>query len=142
MTGNKWPMPSANLARVLKRFYTDSQGGLTIEFVMWVPVLVGLISLAVQTSMIFTTQSNYWSVARDTARIVARHAMTKTAAETYATSRAATSLTTPTVEVTISGAAVTVEIAAPAASITPFNGIDVLSDVTIGASVTQALEPI
>jgi Flp pilus assembly protein TadG len=126
----------------LRRFFSRSQGGMTIEFIMWVPVLVGVISLTVQTSMIFTTQSNYWSVARDTARIVARHAMTETVAETYAISQASTNMVTPTVDVTIGNSSVTVLISAPASSVTPFSGIGILSGVTIGATVTQALEPI
>jgi len=96
----------------------------------------------VDVSLLFMTQSNYWSVSRDTARLVARHAMTEAAAESYAQTRATFAGNVPTTDVTINGATVTVTISNPASEIAPFNALGLSGDRVIDASVTQTLEPI
>ncbi|MGR3661089.1 MAG: TadE/TadG family type IV pilus assembly protein [Paracoccaceae bacterium] len=126
----------------VKKFRKDAKGSVTIEFVMWLPVLFFMLLLVVDASVLFMTQSNYWSVSRDTARLVARHAMTEDAAEDYAANNAIWRSVTPTVTVSIVGAAVTVSMAAPSSSIAPFSILGFAGGSTINASITQTLEPI
>lgn len=126
---------------LIRKFRDDDGGLVSFEFALWMPVLVAVISLTMQVSMIFLTQSNYWSVSRDTARLVARHAMDETAAETYARDQAGNVLVTPTTDVQLGNATVTVTISAPAASLSPFSAFGFLADSMVVASVTQTLEP-
>lgn len=126
----------------LNRFRKDTEGNVTIEFVMWLPVLLFMLLLVVDASVLFMTQSNYWSVTRDTARLVSRHAMTESAAEEYAAGNAVWRKITPDVTVSINGATVTVSMGAPSSSIAPFGILGFAGNSTINASITQTLEPV
>ena len=125
----------------MKRFRKDSEGSVTVEFVMWVPVFALILLLVVDASVVFMTQSNYWSVSRDTARLVARHAMTADAAETYAVNNALWRNVSPTVAVNIDNATVTVTVGAPSSRIAPFGVLGFAVGSMVSASITQTLEP-
>ncbi len=49
-------------------FLGDETGVVTIEFVLWVPIFVGLLVFVSDASIIYLTHSEMWNVARDTAR--------------------------------------------------------------------------
>ncbi len=49
-------------------FLRDEKGDVTIEFVLWVPIFVGLFVFVTDASIIYLTHSEMWSVARDTTR--------------------------------------------------------------------------
>ncbi len=49
-------------------FLGDEKGVVTIEFVLWVPIFVGLFVFVTDASIIYLTHSEMWSVARDTTR--------------------------------------------------------------------------
>ncbi len=49
-------------------FLRDEKGAVTIEFVLWVPIFVGLFVFVTDASIIYLTHSEMWSVARDTSR--------------------------------------------------------------------------
>jgi hypothetical protein len=49
-------------------FLRDEKGAVTIEFVLWVPIFVGLLVFVTDASIIYLTHSEMWSVARDTTR--------------------------------------------------------------------------
>ncbi len=55
------------MRRVLT-FLRDEKGVVTIEFVLWVPIFVGLFVFVTDASIIYLTHSEMWSVARDTTR--------------------------------------------------------------------------
>ena len=126
----------------LKNLATSESGSMSMEFVIAVPLFVAMISGATDLSRVFVDQSNYYSAARDTARVVARHAMDEAAAEAYATSRVSqiTSATAIT-NVTIDTTSVTVSISAPISALAKFNFLDWLNLGTLTAEVTHALEP-
>lgn len=128
------------LSRV-KRFWRGTDGSASVEFVLWMPVFVAIMMLTIDTSILFTSQSNYWSVSRDTARLVSRHAMTETDAEAYAAARASMLWTQPTADVTINGPTVTVNLTAPASSLSIFNALGLASTFDIDATVTHTMEP-
>ena len=49
-------------------FLRNETGAVTIEFVLWVPIFVGLLVFVTDASIIYLTHSEMWSVARDTTR--------------------------------------------------------------------------
>jgi Flp pilus assembly protein TadG len=49
-------------------FLDDEKGAVTIEFVLWVPIFVGLLVFVTDASIVYLTHSEMWSVARDTVR--------------------------------------------------------------------------
>jgi len=49
-------------------FLGDEKAAVTIEFVLWVPIFVGLLVFVTDASIIYLTHSEMWSVARDTTR--------------------------------------------------------------------------
>ena len=129
------------LAR-LKTLLKSDDGNMSMEFVFAVPLFVAMISGATDLSRVFVDQSNYYSAARDTARIVARHAMDETTAEAYAAARVAQITSAATItDVTIDTTSVTVSISAPISAIAKFNFLDWLNLGTVTAEVTHALEP-
>ena len=117
---------------------------MSIEFLFAVPLFVAMISGATDLSRVFVDQSNYYSAARDTARIVARHAMDEGPAQAYATARIAQITSAQSIiDVTIDKAAgeVTVSISAPISALAKFNFLDWLNLGTLTAEVTHTLEP-
>ena len=129
------------LAR-LKTLLKSDDGNMSMEFLFAVPLFVAMISGATDLSRVFVDQSNYYSAARDTARIVARHAMDEAAAEAYAAARVAQITSAPTItDVTIDSTSVTVSISAPVSALAKFNFLDWLNLGTLTAEVTHALEP-
>ncbi len=48
-------------------FLRDETGAVTIEFVLWVPIFVGLLVFVTDASIIYLTHSDMWSVTRDLA---------------------------------------------------------------------------
>jgi Flp pilus assembly protein TadG len=129
-------------AAALRRFGQRDDGNVTVEFVLWVPVLCAILMLFVDTSLAYMSQSNFWNISRETARIVSRHAFDASAAEAYARSRLDLGDYHPDVQVSINGQAVTVTISALSSAVTPFGILDFALDQRISASVTNVLEPI
>ena len=129
------------LAR-LKTLLKSDDGNMSLEFVIAVPLFVAMISGATDLSRVFVDQSNYYSAARDTARVVARHAMDEAAAEAYATARVSQITNAAAVtDVTIDTTSVTVSISAPISALAKFYFLDWLNLGTLTAEVTHALEP-
>ena len=60
--------PVVDLMRTISTFLGDETGAVTIEFILWVPIFVGLLIFVTDASIIYLTHSEMWSVARDTTR--------------------------------------------------------------------------
>lgn len=54
--------------RLLKRFARDDDGGATVEFVMWLPMVLLTFGLTVDVSMIFHSQSQVLRIIQDANR--------------------------------------------------------------------------
>ena len=128
--------------RFKRKFQKDDGGGVTIEFMLWVPVFVALMTGAVDIGTIFANKSNYWGVARDTARQVARHAMTNSEAEAYAAIQATFGSVVPTVTVSTTTTEVTVSISGSTDTIAAFGIFSIFDGGTVSASVTHSIEPL
>lgn len=67
------------------QFLRDERGTMTIEFVLWVPIVVGLLVTGIDATTIFVMHTEMNNVARDTARRMASGNLRSEAdAEAYA----------------------------------------------------------
>ncbi len=130
------------LAKGMRVYRKKDDGTVSVEFVLWMPLFLVILALAIDASLLFMSQSNYWSVSRDTARLVARHAMDGDTAKSYAEMRAGSFFGQPQATVEYGTSTVTVTLSAPAQSIMIFDGMGFAKDLNINARITQALEPI
>lgn len=129
--------------RSLKSFLRSDDGNMAIEFVIMLPLFVVLLAGSVDLSKVYIDQSNAYSVARDTARLVARHAVDEEAAEAYAFARASSYASgVPTTSVDIQNSRVTVTVSAPNAVLAKFGFLDSLVGTSTTATVTHTIEPI
>jgi len=68
-------------------FLGDERGVQTVEFVLWVPIILALIVVTVDAATLYLTHNEMWNVARDTARRMSTGRITSAAeAEAYAVS--------------------------------------------------------
>lgn len=73
------------MTRRLRAFLCEDQGAVTIEFVLWVPIVLGLLITAIDATTLYVTHTEMWNVARDTARrMVTGKIRTLEDAEAYA----------------------------------------------------------
>lgn len=132
----------------------NERGGVTVEFVLWAPVFAALIAGATDITLAFMNQSNFWNVARDTARAISRHAMDETQGEVYAEANAAFANAAPDAVVrcvdgddntvaceNVAARQVIVTITAPATTIDAFGIFGIFKDTTIKAEVRHKMEP-
>lgn len=132
------------LIRRLRAFAEDRSGAAAVEFALWLPMLVAVIMLAADATALFRSQSHYWDVSRETARIVARHALDATDGAHYAAGRLNSNGYTPDVDVAIdpSNQIVTVVVRGDAERLAPFGVLRLALGERIEVRVSQALEPI
>ena len=75
------------MVRRLVPMLRDDRGTMTIEFVLWVPIIMGLLVTAIDATTLYVTHTEMWNVARDTARrMVTGKFSTEAQAEAYAAS--------------------------------------------------------
>lgn len=125
----------------LRCFRKDETASATIEFVLWLPLLLSLFLIATDATVAFMRHSQMWQVSRDTARIVSRHGMSENAAETYARQNAAFGDTVPAVSVQTTGTEVVVAIATPASAMTVFGTLGFAFGQSFTTRVVHAMEP-
>jgi Flp pilus assembly protein TadG len=132
------------LVKCWKRFLSAESGSITVEFSLWIPVLLAVMFLGINASILFSAQSNFWNVSRDTARVVSRHAMGVEDAEAYARDRATLGGYVPDVQVSIDEEAgtVVVVITAEVRSLIPFDVTSFALGDTFSVRVSQSMEPI
>lgn len=73
------------MVRALVQLVKDDRGTMTIEFVLWIPIIVGLLVTAIDATTLYVAHTEMWNVARDTARrMVTGRVLTAAEAEAYA----------------------------------------------------------
>ncbi len=72
------------MKRILRRFIKRDEGNATVEFVLWLPLIAGVIVGTFDLNTVLTTQNHMWSVARDTARRVSTGELDATTGSEYA----------------------------------------------------------
>ncbi len=124
----------------LRRALKDEDGNATIEYVMWLPIIIAIITGAFDLNTILFVQSNMWDVARDTARRITIDELTSASAADYAVGRL--NSTTETYTVTVSEADdVTVVIQRTMEGMSVLGMVGTFRDYQIEASVTMRDEP-
>ncbi len=61
-------MSGVDLMRGILTFLRDDRGSQTIEFVLWLPIIGALLVIISYASILYSTHTEMWNVARDTAR--------------------------------------------------------------------------
>ena len=122
---------------LLKRFRNDEKGTVTIEFVLWLPVFIIIMSLVINTTMLMQTQTMMINVARDASRQVVLAAMTKAQAEEFA--RSSLNNHSYNIEVVESAQVVTTNISVPFSDVVMF-GSQLAGDATLVAAIAMARE--
>lgn len=130
--------------QLCRPFLRQEGGSVTVEFSIWMPVLIAVMFLGINATVLFSAQSNFWNISRDTARVVSRHAMDVDQAEAYARDRARFSNYEPEVEVRIDDqlGIVTVVITADMRALIPFDVASFALGETFSVAVSQSMEPI
>ncbi|SFB79256.1 TadE/TadG family type IV pilus assembly protein [Tropicimonas isoalkanivorans] len=123
-------------------FQKDEDGSVTIEFVLWVPFFAIFLLFAVDATLVFMRQSQMWQISRETARIVSRYGMDEVTAETFAKAYGTVGSTTPTVDVILGTAEVSVDMQLPLAALAPFGILKFAVGDKVAVHVTHAMEPI
>lgn len=54
--------------RGIQTFLRDDRGSQTIEFLLWLPIIMSLLVIITDASILYLTHTEMWNVARDTAR--------------------------------------------------------------------------
>ena len=54
--------------RSMLTFLRDDRGSQTLEFLLWLPIICALLVIISYASILYTTHTEMWNVARDTAR--------------------------------------------------------------------------
>ncbi|MGZ9810550.1 TadE/TadG family type IV pilus assembly protein [Pseudoroseicyclus sp. H15] len=123
--------------RKLRAFRDREDGSVTVEYVMWVPVIFFVFGITVDATMLMQKQSQFFVAARDASRQVAVGALTDAEAQSQLAARF------PGVggldaRVTTSGDFVTTSISAPFSAFTLF--ADAIKDGTVVAEVSMLVE--
>ena len=126
----------------MKHFTKDSSGSVTIEFVLWVPIMFLFLLFAIDSSLAFMRQSQMWQVSRETARIVSRYGMDEATAEAYASSRAVFGTTAAAADVTFGSGDVQVTMSVPIGALAPFGTLNLIMADLFTTRVTHAMEPL
>lgn len=124
------------------RFVKNENGSVTIEFVLWLPVVLLLILTVVDATFAFIGMGNMWQVSRETARIVSRYGMEETAAETWAASQGTFTKSIPDVDVAFETGDVIVTMSTPIHSLTPFGMLSFGTDYAYVTQVRHSMEPL
>lgn len=122
-------------------FLSSEKAAVSIDFLLWVPILFAIVILATDATIAFMRQSHLWQVSRETARIVSRYGMDESTAEAFAQSEATIGSTSPIVDVSIGTTDVSVSISMPVNAMLPFGTLGFALDDNITTRVTHALEP-
>ncbi|NDV00372.1 TadE/TadG family type IV pilus assembly protein [Pseudoroseicyclus tamaricis] len=110
---------------------------MTVEYVMWVPVIFFIFGITVDATMLMQKQSQFFVAARDASRQVAVGALSEGEAETQLAERFA-SVGGISARVQTTGGFVTSTLSAPFSAFTLF--ADAIKDGTIVAEVSMLVE--
>lgn len=130
--------------RTIWKLLDDETGAMTVDFVVWLPLFVGLLVIVTDASILYLTQTEMWNVARDTVRrMTTGQVATKNDAECWAkTELTQTSHLAYNVETTSNEDYNSVRITVPLNDASTFGYFlqPVLGE-TISARVTMRTEP-
>jgi Flp pilus assembly protein TadG len=124
------------LLKLLRLFRKNEDGNASVEFVIWLPIIMGVVVGTFDLNMVLLTQSQMWDVARDVARQVSIGTLDTSTGATYALTQLNSDSNTYTVTITSSTDVVVsisrlMEDIAVIGSLTEFNSYQVNASVTM-----------
>ncbi|ETW14601.1 hypothetical protein ATO8_01800 [Roseivivax marinus] len=124
-----------------RTFARSEDGGSTVEFVIWMPFVVGCLMLILDFSNLMIVDAGLWNASRDTARAVALRRVSEADAEAHFDARMFPRKVPYTFDVTVDGdeVSVTVLVEGEETALTPF--LRRVYDGKLGASVRMLMEP-
>jgi len=129
-----------NMKKLLKRFICGERGNVTVEFVLWLPLIAGIIVATFDLNIVLMTQSNMYNVARDTARRVSTGQLNASTGQDYAQQYLNYMGFEYGVEIT-TGENVTVEITTSLGRVAALGVMGAMKGYNLNASVTMRTEP-
>ncbi len=127
------------MKKFLRRFAKNDEGNATVEFVLWLPLIMGIIVGAFDLNIVLMTQSNMWTVARDTARRVAIGELDASTGQAYALSQLTYMNFKYGVDITV-GDNVVVDIKTFLSNVAVLGSMGAMGNYAIDASVTMRSE--
>lgn len=121
------------LKQYLRNWRKEEGGSASIEFLLWVPVMVMFLTLATDATLLMHQQQNLINVARDASRQVSLGQRTSDEAEQIAATVLGVSADSVTVEV--AGDFVTTNISVPVEDYAKISGFFVNSDLNAAVSM-------
>lgn len=122
------------------RFWKQEDGNATVEFVLWLPLIMGIVVGAFDLNIVLMTQNNMYNVARDTARRVSIGELTAAQAQKYALSKLTYMNFDYGVDVTV-GKDVVVQINTNLSDVATLGIMGGHGKYTLDAAVTMRKEP-
>ena len=71
-----------NVLRRLRHFGRGTDGTVTVEFIVWIPILVLILAFTADACQLYLIQADIWSVARDATRRMTVQQLTATPTDT------------------------------------------------------------
>lgn len=105
----------------VRAFLRGSTGSVTVEYVLWMPVMAGLMAMATDATVLMTSQTSLFTAARDASRSVALGRKTAADAQSELLARLGTARKY-TATVSVSGGFVTTDIRVPFNDVLVFGG--------------------
>lgn len=125
----------------LADFRRNDRAGVTIEFVLWIPVFLVVLALTVDVSMLFLRQANIWNVTRDAARQGALHRLrTVDEIEDYAEKLASFDGDAATATAVITTTDVMLQVTVPISDVGIFGILQIGAGQNLVANVMQRRE--
>lgn len=132
----------AAISSMLKAFRRSDRGAVSVDFVLWVPVLFGIVLIATDATLAFMRQSHMWQVSRETARIVSRYGMDEATAEAYVKQVTRIGDKFGDVDVAFTPGEVSVTLSMETRYMLPFNSFGFAIGDKFTTHVTHTMEPI
>jgi Flp pilus assembly protein TadG len=129
----------------LPGFLRDQRGSQTIEFILWVPMIMALLAIVIDTTTLYVNQKEMENVARDTTR---RVILGEFGSAAEAQAYAANTMSNPDLPYTVDvqydplvGAQTTISIGTPDISILGYGSPLMISGTSLAARVTMRSDP-
>ena len=124
------------------RFLKSENGAVSVDFVMWMPVLMAILIIATDATMGFMRQSHMWQTSREAARIVSRYGMDEATAEAYVKQVTRIGDKFGDVDVAFTPGEVSVTLSMETRYMLPFNSFGFAIGDKFTTHVTHTMEPI
>ncbi|MZR15472.1 hypothetical protein GQE99_20880 [Maritimibacter sp. DP07] len=125
----------------LRSFARDTRGSATVEFILWVPVVVAMFCLIVNVTVLYFSQNEVLRAIQDANRNLSIGRLSSEVdAENYVMQRISGKLPNAVVDSAITAGVVTTSVSYPASDLIFFNLFKQITDLTLSASAGHVIE--